>query len=202
MKFRAFAVGAMSLVLTGAAFAQSSVTFATFADPATSNASPLFVHDRVAKTLIGSWSGTGLTLVAPGLIGSPTVTNATFSTSTLSLTEVVPGVHSVGSGSVVFRDNLNNELFTVNFSGASYIEGIGAGSSEFRGQNVTFSGPQVPGNINGTMFNFSFANQSNTATTTSYTASFTSSAEVVPEPASMVALGAGIAALASRRRRK
>jgi hypothetical protein len=49
------------------------------------------------------------------------------------------------------------------------------------------------------MYNFSFANGfDNGQFVHSYTASFTSSA--VPEPASMIALGAGLLALARRRR--
>ena len=189
---------AVALAVSASAFAD--VTFATFADPSSTSSNPVFVHDRVMNTLTGSWSQSGLTLVGPGLTGSPTITNATFSTTPLALTEVVSGVFAVGPGSVVFRDGSNNHLFTINFSSGTYVEGVGAGSSEFRGQDVEYTGPLVPSGTQGRQFNFAFANQVNTQTSTTYTASFTSSA--VPEPGTMIALGAGIAAFAARRRRK
>jgi hypothetical protein len=86
----------------------------------------------------------------------------------------------------------------------TYTKGLvvldgGAGSSDLRLDGVTFSGPNVPAGLSQEMYNFSFANGfDNGQFVHSYTASFTSSA--VPEPASMIALGAGLLALARRRR--
>lgn len=181
-----------------AAMADNSVTFATFADPSGNAHNPLFVHDRAAKTLSGAWGNAGLTLIAPGAVGAPTVTNAKFNTTTLALTQVIPGLFATGPGSISFSDSSNNPLFTISFDSATYVEGLGAGASTLRGQNITLSGPLVPPGTTMTQFNFALANQTNVGNTTTYTASFTSSA--VPEPATMVALGAGLLALARRRR--
>ncbi len=193
--------GLMTALVLGsavAAMADNSVTFATFADPSGNAHNPVFVHDRGAKTLSGAWGNAGLTLIAPGAVGAPTVTNARFGTTTLALTEVIPGLYATGPGSISFTDSSNNPLFNINFSSATFVEGLGAGASTFRGQNITVSGPLVPPGTTMTQFNFALANQAIVGNTTTYTASFTSSA--VPEPASMIALGAGLLALARRRR--
>jgi hypothetical protein len=148
-----------------AAMADNSVTFATFADPSGSAHNPVFVHDRGAKTLSGAWGNAGLTLIAPGAVGAPTVTNAKFNTTTLALTQVIPGLFATGPGSISFSDSSNNPLFTISFDSATFVEGLGAGASTLRGQNITLSGPLVPPGTTMTQFNFALANQQRRAGT-------------------------------------
>ncbi|ARU42142.1 hypothetical protein CCB80_13720 [Armatimonadetes bacterium Uphvl-Ar1] len=67
---------------------------------------------------------------------------------------------------------------------------------------MTFSGSAVAGYVfDNEQFSFSFANPVSFGNDgVSYTASFTSSADVVPEPATMAVLGLGLAAFARRKR--
>jgi hypothetical protein len=73
------------------------------------------------------------------------------------------------------------------------------GGSSLFGNGVTFSGPLVPSGLSQETFNFSFANFVQNANGATATAAFTSSA--VPEPASIAAIGLGLAAMIRRRRK-
>ncbi|MBX3096846.1 MAG: PEP-CTERM sorting domain-containing protein [Fimbriimonadaceae bacterium] len=193
---------ALAVTLSGAAMAQS-ITMATFADPSNNSANPLFLVDTNANLMFGGWSGLGLTLETPGFIGGGSSNDVTFQFAPTNLVPVIPGaIYTTGPMLVTFLDSANNPLFNAtSTSGVLVIDG-GVGASDLRLENVTLSGPNVPVGLTQEMFNFSFANGADLqAGVRTYTASFTSSA-VVPEPASMVALGAGLVALASRRRRK
>ena len=178
----------------------ASFTLATFSDP--SNGSPfLFDWDTTNNTLTGSWSGTGLNLLTPGFNGGGSVNDAKFQTSTISLTTVIGGVlYNMGSGSVNFTDSSNNTVLTITFAGGTFLNPLNAGASSAQGNAVSFSGPNVPANLTNEAFAFSLANPNVVGDHVFYTASFTSSADVVPEPASILALTAGIAALARRRK--
>lgn len=190
---------ALCAVCATSAFAQS-FTVATFSDPTLGSATPIFTFDTTANTLQGSWAGTGLTLNHPGFSGGGSTTDVTFQTSLINLTQIAGQVYSMGRGSVDFFDSSSNLIFTINFSGGLFVNPFSASSAEIAGDTVDFSGPNVPAGLTNESFSFSLANAVQTANGWQYTSAFTSSA--VPEPGTMLALGAGIAALAARRRRK
>ncbi len=188
------------LVLAGASAAQASFTVATFADPTTSAAEVMFTFDMAAKTLSGSWTVPGLKLETPGFVGGGAVDDTRFVFGPVSLVEVLPGqLYTMGAGSVQFyTTDPTTPFFTMTFNGGDFLNPFVAGASELRGFMVDFSGPNVPGGLSQEQFSFSFANMQMTGSKVTYTASFTSSA--VPEPGTMLALGAGLAWFARRRR--
>lgn len=180
----------------GAAVASSQAfTMATFADPALDGSTPLFTITNT--DISGGWSGTGLLLQTPGW-AAPDYADAKFSMASVPITPIVAGFWSTGAGQIDFTDSMNNVVFTITFQ-SGFLSLNGVGGSDLFGNNVTFSGPGVPVGLTEETFNFSFANFRPTADGATVTASFTSSA--VPEPATLGALGIGLAALLRRRRR-
>ncbi len=180
--------------LAGAAVSSQAFTVATFSDPSTGTPS-LF---NVTNTAIsGGWLGSGLTLqLVPN---STAYNNVTFTMGPV----VRVGAFGLGAGSIVFNDSSSNPLLTINFTSGSIMTPFFFGASTANLDNVTFSSPQFStAGYTNEQFAFSFANQKGRNGDYSYTASFTSSAEAVPEPASMAVLGLGAVALIRRRFRK
>lgn len=175
-------------------------TIATFFDPAVDGSTPLFVFDTVTNILTGSWTGTGLNVQTPGLIGGGVVNNAKFTTTPIQLTNVpATDIWTGGAGQFRFyTTDVNNPFLVVDFTGATLFSPLNFGASEFSGSIVNMSGPNVPAGLTNEQFSFSLANPASNGTLRTYTASYTSSA--VPEPASMTALALGAAALLRRRR--
>lgn len=188
-----------ALALTTFATAHASFTLATFADPATSAATPLFTFDTANNKLAGGWSLPGLLLDTPGFIGGGQVPNATFTMTTLDLTPVVPGIYTTSGGQIVFQDSSSTVVLTIDFDAAIFVDAGQFGASTFNLHDVQFSGPNVPSGLSDEQFSFALANPAQPCPDCkTFTASFTSSA--VPEPASLVALGLGLGALIRRRR--
>ena len=144
----------------------------------------------------------GLNLQTPGFIGGGSVTDAHFEMLPVALTPIINNVlYSMGSGTINFyTTNPSNPFFTVDFSGGTFLNPLNASASELSANVVNFTGPNVPTNLANRQFAFSLTNPSQNGTHVTYTSSFTSSADVVPEPASLIILGS--AALALIRKRK
>lgn len=179
----------------GMALSSQAFTWATFADPALDETTPLFTVS--ASSITGGWNGSGLLLQTPGW-AAPDYADAQFSMAPVAISLVVPGFYTLGAGQIDFADNVGNPVFTINFA-SGFLSPNGVGGSDLFSNNVSFSGPGVPVGLTQETFNFSFANIVPTADGFTATASFTSSA--VPEPATLAALGIGLAALLRRRRK-
>jgi len=192
-------VGLLALAVAS----RATFTVATFSDPALDASTPLFTWDTTNNTLEGAWTGNGMTVDTPGFTGGGSVANAHFDMKPVQLTTLVAGtLYQMSAGQIMFYTNdINNPFFTVDFDGGLFLNPLSSSAATQAGNVVDFSGPNVPANLIQEAFAFSFANPTQVGDKWTYTASFTSSADVVPEPASMVALGAGIAALVSRRRK-
>jgi len=179
-------VGLVALILP-VAMAQT-VTMVTFADPAPDASTPLFTFD--GAQFAGGWSGLNLDLLTPGLPLTADIPDATFTMTTLSATQIVPGYYSLSGGTIDFYDASSVLVFQITFQSASLAPEIGFGASDLALQNVTFFDPAQPTQTFGQdRFAFSFANDATVGNTATWTASFTSSA--IPEPASLGLLVAG-----------
>lgn len=188
-------------LVVGGAFVAQADTIATFADPSPSGATPLFTFTSAAGvgTLSGGWNALGLNLLTPGL-GAPDFADAQFTMPPVAATGGL-GVWALGAGSVNFFDSSNNPLFTISFQSGTLTSPVGAGSSDFVGDNVTFSGPIIPpASLLNEAFAFSFANPRGTMENYTVTSAFTSSADRVPEPSSLALLALGSAIGLMRRR--
>lgn len=188
--YRAFLLASFA----GVAVSSQAFTVATFSDPSSGNP-PLF--NVTSSFISGGWSGSGLSLqLYPN---STTYNNVTFTMAPVARI----GTFGLGAGSVVFLDSSSNPLLTITFSSGSILTPFFFGASFANSDNVTFSSPYINTSLyTNEQFAFSFANQKGRNGDYTYTASFTSSAEAVPEPASIALLGLGGAALIRRRFRK
>jgi hypothetical protein len=186
--------------------AQSSITVATFADPAMNSATPLFTVDFTAGaygTISGGWFSTNLNLEVLSLA---TYYDAEFRMTNLNLTiETDPmlGTKTDG-GTIYFLSATDDHLLQIEFDSAWFTTwGIGSGEAVLLGNDVTITGQALGGLVlSEESFAFSFTNHAplrgSFENGFTATASFTSSA--IPEPATILFLGVGVL-LAGRRNR-
>lgn len=183
----------LSLAVTSA----NAITIAAFSNPS-AGSPPLFTV--TSTTVDASWLSTGLTLNVPGGVGGP------YTDVKMQLDAPVTrsGI-TLGAGTFRFwTTDINNPIFTMTFDGGTIVEPFVGGASEFSGNVISFGGSAVPnaGNFVNEQFAFSFANPTNMGGGVhTYTASMDSSADVVPEPATLTLLAAGLAGFVVRRKR-
>jgi len=176
-----------------------AATVATFADPSRNSDYPLFTVDFTEMTLNGRWDSTGLLLY---IYGNP------FADTWFEMTEVdiIDTFGNTDGGEINFYANgtSTNPLLVINFE-SGYVDTFNFGADEFWGENVTISGSQIAGALLEEQFSFAFANLAHLEGSQSWTDGFTatavltSSATVVPEPATVCILGLGALSLIRRK---
>ena len=172
------------------------VTIATFQDPSASGADPLFTIDSDNGLIDGTWgdskTGLNLDITYAGVVYN----DAWFVMSTLTYGGGYSGTTSAGN--VKFHADgdapTETSVLEIEFSSA-YLNPGGITSQElfFAGINITILGVDISEDLTDEAFGFTFANQVLVPTNNGFTATaaFTSSAAVVPEPATIVLLGLG-----------
>jgi hypothetical protein len=193
------------IVILSCGLAQgSTVTVATFADPAANWSTPLFIVDLENDVIKGGWldSQTGLDLVIFG----NSFKNAFFKMDPVSYTGGLTGGET-GNGIIQFfadgQDPGTTPLVQIVFNKA-YLTPSGFGvTAPFFVADVAITGSEIGGSLTDESFMFGFTNHRPLAgdwnNGYTATASFTSSA--VPEPATLVLLGtAGIWSFTRKRR--
>jgi hypothetical protein len=184
---------------------KASLTIATFADPSKSSSDPLFTVDFVQMKFTGGWpdSKTGLLLEIP-------YQSISFQNAWFDMTEVtiLSPAGDTGSGQIrFFQDGDSvNPLVVIDFD-SGLVSRYSFGADEFFvADNVTITGPIIPETLSEEQLAFSFSNLAKLPGHTNWsdgftaTASFTSSALPVPEPATICLLGLGALSLLSRKR--
>lgn len=176
------------LVILSCGLAQAtSVTIATFADPAANSTTPLFTVDWTNNTVVGEWAdGIGnLDLVFPES-GHP-FEDAWFSMDILQIvSETTWGGYTYGitsAGQINFyAQGTTTPLLTASFEQAM-VSRAGLGADDFFSENVTFTGSQITGALYNEQFSFSFANVQILTAVDGFTATAAFTSSAVPEPA-------------------
>jgi hypothetical protein len=175
------------VTLIAAACAQASFTVATFSNPSTGSAEPLFNVNWATNTITGGWADdeTGLDLVFA--YNGNTFNDVWFEMEPITITsQFVPFVVGSTSGGVIKfyqAGTTIDPLLEIQFN-VGLVSTFGFGSDD-----VTFTGSQITTLMDEEQFSFAFANNETIKTGFSATAAFDSSA--VPEPATLCLLGLG-----------
>jgi hypothetical protein len=189
--------------------AKATMTIATFADPSRNSTNPLFTVNFLGGTLTGGWAygNHGLTLRIP--YSTHTFTDAWFEMSAVPITGTSAMSGQTGPGVINFYENgpkTTIPLLCINFtSGAVSRYGLGA-DERLIINNVAITGSEITGILSKEEFSFSFANLAKLPGSTNWnegftsTAAFTSSAIVIPEPATICILGLGVLSLVIRKK--
>ncbi len=198
-------------ILAVLAFCQlaTATTIATFEDPTVGVATSDYMFDAVdgaggTGTISGSWTGAGLDLAIPGVLGAAGYQDVIFEFAATPYTGTCRYGADVGQGWFRFVDSSNNqEILRVDFNSAFFTRWGLAADNFDDPDNVKFTVFGTQKNLEDEAFSFGFANVNFLPSRTSpteltSTAAFSSSAEM-PEPASLALLLLGGAAILRRR---
>lgn len=191
----------------GAGIFCNGTTIATFADPAVDGSTPLFSVDFASGTISGGWddSQTGLTLEV--VYTGQTHTDAFFVMDEISY-NVFTGVSS--SGTIKFfadgSDTSGTPLIQIDFA-RGHVSPMGFSAMDlFYADDVTISGSEIETVLledeflEDESFSFAFANHVMTDSGFTATSSFTSSANIIPEPATLCLLSLGFVMIRKRKK--
>lgn len=182
----------LAVVLSAMACAAQAETIATFADPSSNGSMPVFVNTNTF--LDGGWDQPGLDLVSP-------LTEEIYEDVTFEMTPLLITGRTFLSGGTITFEHAGAPLFVISFDSA-YLSPFGFGASSLvTRDNVTFSGPLVSSvpEMEDEFFAFSFANYLVHPDGVAWTAAFTSSATIVPEPTALLGMSFGLVLLLRRR---
>ena len=198
---------ALGLAFSTNAASGTTITIATFADPAADASTPLFtVTFGTSGSVAGGWddSQTGLDLEVP-LTGG-LYEDAFFQMDPLTFNGDASGGVAGGGAIKFFDDNDNPDiavpLVSITFSSGQLDPGSFYADDLFHLNNVQITVKDYPQTLSQEQFSFAFANKvmlgGACPTGFTATAAFTSSA--IPEPATMILLSLGSLVLIRRRK--
>lgn len=197
-KLTAMIIAAIIFAISASA-AQSTMTIATFADPAQDNTTPLFEVDFTTNIISAGWDNSGLDLI---VLNSVIYQDAVFTMADITITAVTDPLlgYKTQAGTIKFLESdLVSEILTIEFD-TGWVNFFGFSGADFVSDDVTISGPALGSIVlDQEAFAFSFTNyvplyRDSYRMGFTATASFTSSA-IIPEPATIALMGMGLAFL-------
>ncbi len=199
------------LTITSLACASPTQTMISFANPSNNASDPLITVDFTNNLISGGWddSKTGLDLVAH-FLGGTTYHNTWFVISPTVYTDDTFNGQTDSGGSIQFyQDNTpaDQPLMMIEYDYATLSPGGLFADEVFTLGDIDVSGPITEGfNFTQESISFSLANQhfidDNPQNGFTATASFDSSAKIVPEPLTLTLLGLGGSVLILKRKRQ
>jgi len=183
-------------------------TIATFADPAADSTAALFEVDLTNNLITGGWDDCQTNLDLDVVLSGHIFNDAFFTMTPVSYSgDITGGV--TGGGAITFRKDGEGgntapitPLILIEFDSANItLTGFGA-VEMFTASNITITGTEIDIPLTNESFSFSFANQAPLPVGEGYTATaaFTSSA-TIPEPSTLILLGAGALLRLTRKKR-
>lgn len=203
MKKFGFLVLCTMLIYTTSVEAVTTMTIATFDDPALSSTTHLFEVNLTNNLITGGWDDSQTNLDLDVVYSGNTFYDAFFVIIPVSYTGNIAG-GITGSGTIkFFADNQSTSttpLIQIDFDSANISLNSFGALELFSTNVVTIHGTEIGVPLTDEAFSFSFANQVALPIDHGYTATAAFTSSAVPEPATVFLLGIGGLITVSRRR--